>query len=105
MTNKKTHYIPQKIGAAIIAIAMLFVWYHVHWLPVLLLLIGVGVLDIILVIMKVKTISQWIHKLFPQWIDMIIMVVLLIVTWVLMSPTYFMPLLIGVILGHFFWND
>ncbi len=105
MSKEKTHHVLQKIGAAAIAVALLLTWYKVQWYIILTLLVGIGIFDIVLVVMKKKTISQWIHKLFPQWGDMIVMVITLVITWIIMGPEYFVLVLMGVILGHFWWND
>ena len=68
-------------------------------------LLAVGIIDIVLVVAKVHTISQWIHRLFPKAIDAFIVVLLMIFTWFVWGPMIFLPVFLGVVIGHLFWND
>jgi hypothetical protein len=99
----KINYLP-KIGAGLLAIALILVWMS-HMYISLGLLICVGFIDLYLVFKKHDTISQWIHGLFPKAIDVIIVIGLLIYTWAVFGPVGFVPVLIGVIIGHLFWQE
>ena len=93
-----------KIGATFLIVALGLTWLKLTWWA-LGSLILVGIIDLILVIAGKDTISNWIHDLFPKAIDVTIMVCLLIYTWFVFGPVGFVPVLIGVIMGHIFWND
>ncbi len=67
------------------------------------LLIGVGFYDLYLVLTKRKTISQKVHAWFPRWGDAAVLVGLLVLIWIIFSPAYFVTVMAGVLMGHFFW--
>ena len=92
------------IGAGLLALALVLAWLKMTWY-VLGALVLVGVIDIFLVIMKADTISQWLHRQFPKVWDMVILIGLLVCTWIFFGgPTSVVPVLIGVIMGHIFWD-
>ncbi len=70
-----------------------------------LFLIAVGVFDLILHFTGKKTISQRYHRLFPQWVDTIILCVTLVATWKFFGPVVFLPVMLGTIFGHLFWHE
>lgn len=72
---------------------------------ILILLIAIGVYDLYLYFTKQKTLSQRVHALFPRSIDLIIMVGLLIGTWILGGPGFFVPVMLGVIVCHLFGSE
>lgn len=97
-------YLPQQIGAIFIFIALFLTWLNqIEW--TLGVLAAIGIFDIILYLMDKKTISQWIHRLFPKAIDMMIGITILIITWSIAGPELFLPICIGFILGHLFWQS
>ena len=99
-------YLPQ-IGASLIAVALVLTYMRETNYALLVLLI-VGVIDLFLEIKfkDLPTISRWIHKLFPETIDVAIMIGLLILTWWLFGGAVgFLPVCLGVIIGHLFWNE
>ena len=61
--------------------------------------------NIILFFSDEDTISQWVHRLFPRWMDVTIVVLLLIYTWYVFGFEGFTPILMGVIMGHLFWQE
>lgn len=72
----------------------------------LIILICIGVFDLYLYFTNQLTFSQRIHRLFPKWLDIIIMCVLLgCVWWLFGGVSTFVKVLIGVIVGHLFWQD
>ena len=60
-------------GTGLLIVACLFVYLQLPWVA-LGTFVAVGLVDIVLVIAKEKTISQWIHRQFPQWGDSLIMI-------------------------------
>ena len=76
----------------------------IYWLIVLILLL-VGIYDWNLYSSGKKTISQKYHKMFPQWIDSIILIVIGGLTWWLFSEKVFALWALGVVCGHLFWED
>jgi len=68
-------------------------------------MIIVGLVDLWLYFTKRKTISQRIHAFFPKWTDALIMVGLLVWTWMEMGPLGFILVMLGVIIGHLFWQE
>lgn len=68
------------------------------------IMILIGVADIVLLIMKRDTISQRYHRLFPQWLDLIIMIAVLAIIWVYLGIQVFVPVMSGTILGHLAWH-
>lgn len=75
-----------------------------NWI-ILILLIGIGIFDLYLYFKEQKTISQRIHCMFPKWLDIIIMVGLLVGVWKIGQQKLFIPVMLGVIIGHLFWNE
>ncbi len=71
---------------------------------VLVLLAIIGVADLTLAFTKQKTISQRYHKLFPQWLDLVIMIALLAVIWIFLGVVVFVPIVVGTVLGHLAWH-
>lgn len=63
----------------------------------------IGIFDLWLVYKDKTTISQRIHEKFNRWIDALIMVSLLATTWWIWGPGGFVPVMLGVIIGHLFW--
>jgi len=98
-----SRYNVAKIGALLLIAALVLTWLGLTWWA-LGVLIATGFVDLYLVLKKKDTISNWIHDLFPRAIDAIIMVGLLIFTWFVFGPTGFVPVLIGVIIGHILWH-
>lgn len=94
----------QKIGVALLISALICTWLKWSWIAIALLG-AVGIVDLYLVFTKKMTISQWIHGLFPKYIDIIIMVSLLAFTWWIWGPVAFLPVMTGVIVGHLFWQE
>lgn len=94
----------RKLGALLIALAMLVTWLNLFWIALAILGI-IGIIDIILAIKKEDTISQWIHSLFPQWIDYIVMGIIGFYTWMIWGVEGFLPVFIGIIIGHLFWHE
>ena len=94
----------QQIGAALIIAALVMTWYA-QVATALIILLAVGILDIVLYVKKKKTISQWVHKLLPKFIDVAIVVGILIYSWSVSGPVGFLPICIGVIVGHLFWQE
>lgn len=83
---------------------------------ILAVLIVVGIFDLYLYFTKQKTLSQgwlflklgWITEDYrpPKWVMATIMCVLLGLSWWLFGGVNtFIKVLIGVIMGHLFWND
>ena len=92
-----------QIGAGLIALAMVLTLMSLTWVA-LAVFVVVGIVDIYLEVTDKETISQWIHRLFPKQIDIGIAIALLILTWWIWGPAGFLPVLMGVIVGHLFWN-
>lgn len=75
-------------------------------LPVLIILIAIGLFDVYLVMTKHRTISQRYHNLFPQWVDLTIMIASLVVIWWFFGGAEtFTPVMLGVTMGHLFWHE
>jgi hypothetical protein len=71
----------------------------------LLCAVGMGLVDIYLLLAKKKTISQKVQAWTSnRWLDVGIMVGILVLVWWILTPNTFVPCLYGCILGHFFWN-
>ena len=71
----------------------------------LILLLLVGLADLVLHFTGNKTISQYYHQLFPQWVDSIILVVLLVLTQVFFGWATFAAVMTGTIFGHMLWHE
>jgi hypothetical protein len=84
-----------------------------HWTWVSLVLTAItAIYDIVIVIMKKKTISWWIHSLFNQTIDYIVM--FLVGGIIIKACLYWgnvtkldnvLGIMLGVVIGHLFWNS
>lgn len=74
-------------------------------LVVFIVLICMGVVDLYLLARKRVTISQYIHKMFPKWLDAVIMIALLVLTWYVGGMILFTPIMAGVVIGHLFWHE
>ena len=99
-------YLPQ-IGAAFIAAAFVLTYMKETNYALLTLLIA-GIIDLFLEIKfkDLPTISQWIHTLFPKAVDVGIVIGLLAITWWLFGGAVgFLPVCLGVIIGHLFWQE
>jgi len=97
-------YAPQQIGSILIVLSLIFTLTGLIWWA-LGTLLGIGLFDLVLYLMKKKTISQWIHRLFPKAIDIAIGILILVFTWMICGPEIFLPILVGFILGHLFWQE
>ena len=77
----------------------------IYWI-ILIILIMIGIFDLYLCFTKQKTISQRIHALCPKWADILIMCGLLVgIWWLFGGVRIFVPAMIGVIIGHLFWQE
>jgi len=94
----------RKVGAGLLGLSLVLVWFNAYW-PALLSLIAIGGIDLALVAKDEDTISNWIHSLFPKKTDSLIMVGILAYTWYLWGAIGFLPMMMGVIVGHLFWNS
>jgi len=71
-------------------------------------LIIVGGYDLYLVFKKKHTISQKVHDWFTgdkKWLDYVILCSILGLTWWVFGQAAFNRVMIGTILGHWFWNE
>ncbi len=68
-------------------------------------MVGMGIADIYLLITMRNTISQRYHNLFPQWVDIIIMIAVLVIIWIFLGIQVFTPVMAGTILGHLAWHE
>jgi len=71
-------------------------------------LILVGLVDIYRIIRKKDTVSTKVHNWFAgdnRWIDYVILIGLLVIITFIFGQVTFNRIMIGVILGHFFWNE
>ena len=93
-----------KCGAALLGLSVVFLWTGLPaW--ILVSLVIAGLLDVYLVLRKLPTISNWLHDLYPQYIDYPIMGGLLACTWYLQGPEMFACVLVGAIIGHILWHE
>jgi len=77
----------------------------IYWI-MLTVLICIGLFDLYLYFTKQKTISQRVHQLFPKWMDIVIMCLLLgCIWWLFGGIKTFVLVMIGVIIGHLFWQE
>lgn len=97
-------FLPQQIGVALILLVFILTLMAETGYA-LVLLVGIGIFDLILYFQKKRTISQWYHALFPKAIDLPIMIALMGFTWWAFGPTGFLPVLIGVLIGHLAWQE
>ena len=91
-------------GAGFLLTALILTWLELTWFA-LAALVLVGVIDVYLLVIKADTISIWVHRQFPKAWDMVIMIGLLVYTGFVFGWTGFVPVLIGVIVGHLFWSE
>jgi len=96
-------FILQQLGAAAIIAAFVLTWLSYTWIA-LGAFGAIAVYDIILAVFKKKTISQWVHDLFPRAIDFAIMILIGIFTWAVFGPVGFLPVAMGIVVGHLFWH-
>jgi hypothetical protein len=94
----------QQVGFALILAALVLTW-QTQVAVALIVLTAVGILDIILCVKKKMTISQWVHNLLPKFADIVIMIGILAYSWFIFGPVGFLPICIGVIMGHLFWQE
>jgi len=92
----------QSIGAVFLVIAFILTIFDLMWYAILSLVI-VGLIDIYLVVKDKQTISQRIDSLFDKKIDAGILIGLLVFTWWIWGPAGWLPVMLGVIMGHLFW--
>lgn len=77
----------------------------IYWL-ILVALIMIGLFDLYLYFTGQRTFSQRIHRLLPKWADILIMIGLLVLTWWLLGgEKMFVPVMVGIIIGHLFWQE
>lgn len=93
----------QKVGALMFVAALIVSCFNQVLIPIILL-IGVGVLDLWLLWKREDTITRWIDRQFPKWVDLSIVVCVLALSWWWFGPVGFLPLCMGVIVGHLFWK-
>ena len=91
----------QKIGAGFLLGALVVAFMGQPW-TALAILLGVGILDIVLVMKDKDTISNWIHELFDTRIDKFIIIGFLVYVYFTFGPVAFLPYCIGAIIGHLF---
>lgn len=94
----------RKTGAGLIVMAFVLTALD-FGVSALLTLLAIGIIDLILVAKKEDTISNFIHKAIPKKIDNLVLVGLLIFTWWMWGPEAFLPVFLGVLIGHLFWNS
>jgi hypothetical protein len=70
----------------------------------LVFLIGVGIYDLYRTFIGKQTISQKVHAWFPKLTDGIILIGIMALIWWVLGPNYFVTVLWGCIIAHFFWN-
>ncbi len=83
----------------------IFLGMNIITLLLLAFLTAVGVYDLYRYFKNKKTISQKVHAWFPKAGDIILLCGILGLIWWIFTPNVFAIVLIGVILGHFFWNE
>jgi len=101
----------QKIGAGLLVLALALTWVGETGFAYLALL-GVGILDLILVCKKDRTISQWVQDLWPKYIDYPALVVLSVFTFLfffrqfgfMVGAQAMLPLFVFFLLLHLFAN-
>ncbi len=70
-----------------------------------LVLISIGLYDLYRVYRKKDTISRKVQAWFPKWGDALVLIGILILVWLVYGPAYFVTVMLGCILGHFFWES
>lgn len=75
----------------------------VGWLIIIFLSV-VGLYDLYRIAIGEKTISQKVHAWTGKWGDAAILVGIMALVWIFLGHEYFATILVGVTLGHFFWN-
>ena len=68
------------------------------------IMVLMGAADIYLLVTMRSTISQRYHRLFPQLVDIIVMVAVLMCVWVFLGVEVFTGVMSGTILGHLAWH-
>ena len=71
----------------------------------LFVLITAGIVDLYLVFKKKKTISQRYHKLFPQRIDSILMIISVVIIGWFVPNARLVYYILGIIAGHLLWHE
>jgi len=71
---------------------------------IIILLMLLGIYDLYLLFKGRPTVSTIIHRKFNKWVDGFILVGLLVITWWLFGPNGFAPVMVGTIIGHWFWH-
>ena len=74
-------------------------------LALLICMLVMGLADLGLYFTGNLTISQYYHRLFPQWLDLVIMVTSLVLLQVFFGWVTFGLVMLGVIMGHLFWHE
>lgn len=92
------------VGAGLLVMALVLTWFKLTVLA-LVALAGAVTVDIGLVVGREKTISQWIHALLPRWGDYAVLAALAVFSWAVFGPGVFLPLAVGVVAGHLFWQE
>jgi hypothetical protein len=94
-----------QIGAGLLVVALAATWARApDWVP-LVVLAGVGVLDIVLAVRGLDTISVWVWWLFPWYVDAAILVGIVVHTFAALGVDGLLPVVLGIIAGHLFWQD
>jgi hypothetical protein len=83
----------------------IFLGMNVVSLIMLIFGIAVGLYDLYLVYKKKDTISQKVHAWFPAWADLTVLIGIMALIWWILGPNYFVTVMWGVVLGHFFWSS
>ena len=93
----------QKAGASFFVAALITSCFDLVAVPIALLVI-VGLIDLWLWYTKQETITKWVHRQFPRWGDMAVVIGILVLSWWLFGPAAFLPLCLGIVTGHLFWR-
>lgn len=84
----------------------IFFGMNIITLLLFIILISVGIYDLYRYWYGKKTISQKVHAwTHSRWLDAGIMIGFVIIIWWLASPNVAVWVIIGCILGHFFWTN
>lgn len=75
-----------------------------YWL-IIFFWLCVGIYDAILAIQKKETLSQQYQKLFPRWVDYIILVASAVLTWAFFGPEVFSIAISYIVIGHVVWAN
>lgn len=74
------------------------------WITFVLMAL-VGIADLWLITTKRDTISKRYHRLFPQFVDSILMIAVLVLVWQFLGIGTFTAVMAGTILGHLAWHE